>query len=42
MDSVEDEEGGESELGNLEEDLQALALGGLSAGTVRTEGNPVG
>lgn len=42
VDGVEDEEGSDGELGDLEEDLQALALGGLSTGTVRTKGNPVG
>lgn len=42
MDSVEDSEGGEGELGHLEEDLPALTLGGLGTGAVGTEGDPVG
>jgi hypothetical protein len=42
VDGVEEGEGDEGELGDLEEDLPALTLGGLGAGTVGTEGNPVG
>lgn len=42
MDGVEDKDGGDGELGDLEEDLHALTLGGLGAGAVRTKGNPVG
>jgi hypothetical protein len=42
VDGVEDEDGGDGKLSDLQEDLQALTLGGLSAGTVRTKGNPVG
>ena len=41
VDGVENEERGNSELGHLEEDLPALTLGGLSAGTVRAKGNPI-
>lgn len=42
VDGVEDSDGGSSELENLGEDAQTLALGGGSAGTVSTEGNVVG
>jgi hypothetical protein len=42
VDGVEQGEGDESELGDLEEDLPALTLRGLGAGAVGTEGNPVG
>jgi hypothetical protein len=42
VDGVEDEEGSDGKLSDLEEDLQALTLGSLSTGTVRTKGNPVG
>lgn len=41
MDGVEEGERDDGELGDLEEDLPALALGGLGTGAVRTEGNPV-
>lgn len=42
MDGVEESERGKGKLGDLEEDLPALTLGGLGAGAVGTEGNPVG
>jgi hypothetical protein len=42
VDGVEQEDGDNGKLGDLEEDLHALALGGLGTGTVRTKGNPVG
>lgn len=42
VDGVEDDDGGEGELGHLEEDLPALTLGDLGTGTVSTEGNVVG
>lgn len=42
VDGVENEQGGDGELGHLEENLPALTLGGQSTGTVRTESNPVG
>ena len=41
MDGVEEGEGDEGQLGDLEEDLPALTLGGLGAGAVRAECNPV-
>jgi hypothetical protein len=41
VDGVEDGDRGASELENLEENAEALALGGGSAGTVGTEGNVV-
>lgn len=42
VDGVEKGERDGDELGDLEGDLETLTLGGLSTGTMRTEGNPVG
>lgn len=41
MDGVEESEGDEGQLGDLEEDLPALTLGSLGTGSVGTESNPV-
>jgi hypothetical protein len=41
VDTVEEGNGGEGELGHLGEDAPALTLGGLGAGAVGTEGNVV-
>lgn len=42
VDGVEKGERDGDELGDLEGDLETLTLGGLSTGTMRTEGDPVG
>lgn len=42
MDDVEDTKADKGELGDLEEDLEVLALGGHRARAVGSEGDPVG
>ena len=42
MNGEEEGDGGSGELGDLAEDAETLTLGGLSTGTVGTEGNVVG
>lgn len=42
VDDVEDTKADKGELGDLEEDLEVLALGGHRARAVGSEGDPVG